>query len=154
MDFFLRSVGSVDAWVKNNTELVLVVCIIALINYVFYIRSPRYVERTMARRQERQNIGQVLSDALSDAVADDKITHQQMTKYNKKLGIALGLTDMVPMLPTARLWSKVRPDLNKTKLACIRRLDQMGVDIKEGLKKIKLSRPSKKDRMQMKRKST
>lgn len=126
-----------------------------LIGYASYLREPRQLERAMARKLERARISQILSDALQDAAHNKKITPEQWHKYDIKIGKALGLTDMIPLSATSRLWSGVRPDLNKTKLAITKRLDAMGVNIADGLKRVRNGQ-TKKDRLlnNIKRKPT
>jgi len=131
-----------DEWRQITFWWIVICCFIAL-GYFTHRFDPRYKEREVARKKEREHLGQLLSDALQDARRIGKITPKIERKYNIYIGKALGLPDMVPMSPTARYWSSRMADLNKAKQACIRRLTAMGVNIADGLERVRKGRNKK-----------
>lgn len=141
-----------DMFVKDHTFVILA-CMTGLIAlYAYYIGSPRRLERAMAKRKEREDVAQIISDAMQDAVHQRKISAKVFYKYQKKLGKAMELPNLVPMRATSRWPTNFHwVNLKETKVRCLQRLGAMGVNIVHGLDKIRSKRG--KTRPQGKRKS-
>jgi methyl coenzyme M reductase gamma subunit len=89
----------------------------------------------MARKREREQVAMWLSQGLDDGLLAGKLTAEQRDKYNKKIGKALGLPDMIP--------GRRKPDLHGLKLRIRQRLDRMGVYIPAALAKLRRNKPKK-----------
>ena len=100
----------------------------------YVLHHPRYVERLMARRRERQEIADIVSAALQDAAHRKIITSEVWHKYNKKLALSLGLPDMIPKKPR---------NLNLLKKQIIERLYNTGVNVAGYLKLRRVVRSKK-----------
>jgi hypothetical protein len=119
------------------------VLIILLLVYYIRISDPRYEERRMAKKKERQAVCDLITKALDDALLEGKISRKTQAKYYRKLGHSLQLPDLIPGF--------FQPDLNGVKQRCKMRLDKMGVNIKEELVKVRLLRPhTKKHKLTLK----
>lgn len=128
--------------------IVLVVLAVCLMTWHFTRQNdPRALERAMARNKERSDVADIVSAALQDAAHAGKIKPEVWRKYNKKLARALDLPDMTPRTPFNQQVAVIQAR---------RRLAAMGVNIAEGLARLRRDRPSKKDRVQarLKRKSS
>ena len=99
----------------------------------------------MARKKERQDVADIVSAALQDAAHQGRISSDAWHKYNKKLAYALHLPDMIPRKPFNQ---QVAEALSR------QRLTEMGVNIAEGLAKLRRSRPSKKEKVRSRFKAT
>lgn len=119
--------------VQVTPVVVGLVLIILLLVYYIRISDPRYEERRMAKKRERQVICDLITKALDDALLEGKISRKTQAKYYRKLGVSLQLPELTPGF--------FRPDLNGVKQRCKMRLDKMGVNIKEGLAKVRQLRP-------------
>lgn len=106
--------------------------------YILHLQGYRHVERAMAKRKERQEVADLVSAALQDACHSGAITAEVWHKYNKKLAKALGLPDMLPKKPF---------NLSVAKHMAHLRLTGMGVNIQDGLNRIRGRRTSKKNRL-------
>jgi hypothetical protein len=114
------------------------IAFVGLLGLVYYLQGYRHMEKAMARRKEKQDVAQIVSDALQDACHQGLITATQWHKYNKKLARCLGLPDMLP---------KTEFDPKRAKALAYIRLSTMGVNIAEGLSKLRRRRTSKLDRL-------
>ena len=115
---------------------VLAICLIAW--HFTNQNDPRALERAMARKKERQDVADIVSAALQDAAHQGRISNVAWHKYNKKLAYALHLPDMIPRKPFNKRVAEVMSR---------QRLSAMGVNIAEGLAKLRRSRPSKQERI-------
>lgn len=102
----------------------------------------------MAKKAEQKRIAGIVEVALSTAMHQGLISAAQYKKYCARLGRAMGLPDLVPeykkkiiFLPNGKMMAESKIFLGKTKSQVLRRLDAMGVDIAEGLKKVRSNQP-------------
>jgi hypothetical protein len=110
---------------------ILLAVIVLIAAYSLKLRDPRHLERAMARKMERRKVADIISAALQDACVAGQISPDVRYKYNKKLAVSLELPDMMPG----------KFDLNKAKQLCRQRLNVMGVNLAEGLRKLRKEKP-------------
>jgi len=135
LDFVLRWLRT-EVGVLTNFQLLLLAGLLAVMCLILYrTTNPRYLESTMARKKERETVATWLSSGLDDGLEAGQLTAAQRDKYNKKIGKAFGLPDMIP--------GKRKPDLNKVKALIRQRLDRMGVYIPAALAKMRRRKPKK-----------
>lgn len=126
-----------STWAVAAAAIVAVV----MVWYVMRIRDPRYQERMMAKKQEREKISDILSKALDDAVEKDQITIKVRLKWLRRLGRRLDLPDLIPR---ENGWTGFgKPDLNKVRLQVVRSLTLANVPIKDALKRMRRRRDKK-----------
>ena len=125
--------------------IVVVVLAVCVMTWHFTNQNdPRALERAMARKKERQDVADIVSASLQDAAHQGRISNIAWHKYNKKLAHFLGLPDMIPR----------KPFNERVAIAASRlRLNAMGVNIADGLAKLRRSRPNKQERVRSKLKA-
>ena len=119
-----------------------VLCLCIVIGVIMHV-YPHAKERWMARKQERREVSDIICTALSEAVLAEKITAKVRAKYEKKLGRALDLGDLIGR--------PKRIPAEDLKAAIKRRLYRMGSKVQEKLTLMRRRRiPHKKTKLVLK----
>src|SRR5205814_2220047 len=99
---------------------VALLCLV-LLGYVTRLRDPRYMERAMARKLEKQKVADKVTAALEEAVEKGELSRKTVQKYLLKLGRTWDIPDLIPRnhqhLPFVH-----KPNLKKAKILCTNRL--------------------------------
>lgn len=140
-------VARANGWATENVVLIVLTIASLILAWNFYLMFPRYKESRVARKKERADVADIVAAALQDAVHQQKIKPATFHRYMKKLGVSMGIPDLIPMPATSRLWFSNMVDVNKAKQLCRQRLSAMGVDIAHGLEKMRRGRPSRQERL-------
>lgn len=120
--------------VVSNAYL-LGIALLVLIIWIWarHLRDPRYLERAMARKLEKQKVADIVTNALEAAVQSGKLDKKRLYHYYAKLGRAFNIPDLIPrnhqQLPFVQ-----KPNLHKAKVLCMQRLHAMGVNVADFLK--------------------
>ena len=110
--------------------------LVAFVAYMLHTHSPRYLEKRMARKLEKQRIADIICAAFDQAEQEGKMNVFERIKYMRRLSRGLSLPDLWTEPTTPKPPSYVKAQIHK-------RLDKMGVNIKEALASMKGRRGTK-----------
>lgn len=127
---------NIQSWVMERwPALLFVAAFFGLLFYILWLKDPRYLERAMARKREKELVAKWISQGLDNGLEAGELSADIRLKYNKKLSRALDLPDLMP---------KQKFDLNKAKGLSRQRLDKMGVHIATALSKMRRNKANSK----------
>ncbi len=123
-----------------------VVSLLALVVYLAYLnvlQHPRYLEKTMARKKEREQVQDLILTAFERELAAGDMSVKTQQKWLAKIGKSVGLPDLIPR-NHHQLPFKFKPNLHKTKTMVMKRLWASGLDVVGFLKLKKEKSPAQK----------
>ncbi len=85
---------AVRHWEQVSVGLMLCL-LVGVLAYHIRTTNPRYQERVMARKLERQRIADIIGEALDQALLKNEISSEVRNKYYKKMGRALGISELI-----------------------------------------------------------
>ncbi len=155
---------SLATWLwYNQTQWLLPIAVLLLMCVLVILihqQSPRYREKWMARKKERETIADIVQTALDTALEQDRISPSQRLRYQTRLAKGLDLPDLLPRRIDRKIintgtgerpvWVSI-PIYNAQKLASEirKRLSETGGNIAERLRKMRRSRTTQSKRQKV-----